>query len=154
MSLSIRPAVADDCSTLVSFNQALAESTEGKVLDAERLSAGIRSVLADLSRGRYLVAEWDGRPAGCLMLTREWSDWRNAWFWWIQSVYVAESARRKGVYGALHERVVSEAKDAGDVCGLRLNVEHHNAGAKATYRSVGMGPGPYELYEVEIAVAL
>lgn len=152
MTLSIRAATADDCPVLVTFNQELAQATEGKVLDAERLARGIARVLADPVRGRYLVAEWDGRPVGCLMLTREWSDWRDAWFWWIQSVFVAAEARRRGVYRALHERVLSQARAAGDVCGLRLYVERSNTSAQSTYRSVGMGPGAYELYEVDFVL--
>jgi len=154
MSLAIRNAVADDKSTLVAFNQALAQSTEGKVLDGERLARGVERVLADPARGRYFVADWDGEPVGCLMVTREWSDWRDAWFWWIQSVFVANGARRRGVYRALHDHVVRLARDEGDVYGLRLYVERDNTSAQATYLSVGMGPGPYELYEVDLAAEI
>lgn len=151
MSLAIRNAVPDDRSTLVAFNQALAQSTEGKVLDPERLARGIEKVLADPARGRYFVATWDGQPVGCLMVTREWSDWRDAWFWWIQSVFVADEARRRGVYRALHNHVVSMARGEGDVCGLRLYVERSNGPAQRTYESVGMGPGPYKLFEIDFA---
>jgi len=151
MTLAIRNAVADDCSTLVAFNQALAQSTEGKVLEGGRLGRGIEKVLADPTRGRYFVADWDGQPVGCLMVTREWSDWRDGWFWWIQSVFVVDEARRRGVYRALHNHLVSLAREAGDVCGLRLYVERSNRPAQETYKSLGMGPGPYELYESDFA---
>ena len=149
MSLAIRNAAPDDCSTLVAFNQALARTTEGKDLDGERLARGVARVLADPIRGRYFVADWDGLPVGCLMVTREWSDWRDAWFWWIQSVFVADDVRRRGVYRALHQHVLHLARGAGDVCGLRLYVERDNRTAQATYKSLGMGPGSYELYEVD-----
>jgi GNAT superfamily N-acetyltransferase len=152
MSLAIRAAVAEDGPTLVAFNQELALSTEGKTLDALRLGRGIDRLLADPARGRYLVAEWDHEPVGCLMLTREWSDWRDGWFWWIQSVFVSSTVRRRGVYRALHDHVLTEARAAGDVCGLRLNVEHGNDSAKSTYQAVGMGPGPYEMYEVDFTL--
>lgn len=149
MSLTVRHARPEDLSTLVGFNAAMAEQTEDVALDRERLTRGVEAVLKDPQRGRYLVAERDGRPLGALMLTREWSDWRDGWFWWIQSVYVDPGARRQGVYRALHGRVQELARQAGDVVGLRLYVETENRGAAATYEAVGMRRACYELFEVD-----
>lgn len=143
----VRLATSGDVATIVAFNEAMARETEDKGLSTERLRAGVAAVLSDPGRGVYRVALVDGREAGCLLITREWSDWRNAWFWWIQSVYVAPWARRRGVYVALHEEVRRAARAAGDVCGLRLYVDSENAGAMRTYERVGMHHARYEMYE-------
>jgi GNAT superfamily N-acetyltransferase len=95
----------------------------------------------------YLVAERDGATVGSLMITTEWSDWRNADFWWIQSVYVRPGERRAGVYTALHRDVRRRARAAEDVCGLRLYVERDNAAAQAAYEELGMEAPPYRMYE-------
>ncbi|MEM7244886.1 MAG: GNAT family N-acetyltransferase [Acidobacteriota bacterium] len=148
-SLVLRAAREDDDQTLAAFNAALAQETEDKTLPAERLLAGVRALLADPSRGFYVVAERDGEAVGQIMVTTEWSDWRNGFFWWIQSVYVAPEARRQGVYSALHREVERRARDES-ACGIRLYVERENTGAQATYRRLGMSPTVYELYEVEL----
>ncbi|MFZ9889314.1 MAG: GNAT family N-acetyltransferase, partial [Myxococcota bacterium] len=128
-TLRIREAVAADHATLCQFNLAMAQESEGRDLDPEVLARGVTAVLLDRSRGVYIVAEREGDVVGQLMLTSEWSDWRCGLFWWIQSVYVVPSARRTGVYRALHAHVLSLAKAAGDVVGVRLYVEEHNVGA-------------------------
>ncbi|WP_028566944.1 GNAT family N-acetyltransferase [Salisaeta longa] len=151
--LSIRAATLDDLDTLVAFNQAMAAETEDKPLDAERLRAGVRAVLTDEAKGRYLLAQRGGRVVGGLLLTTEWSDWRNGQFWWIQSVYVRPEARRQGVYAALYAYVVSAARAAPDVCGLRLYVEKTNDTARATYGALGMRETSYRFYERTFAPA-
>lgn len=152
-SVVVREARASDHAVLCAYNQAMAEETEGRRLDGERLSAGVRAVLEDAAKGRYLVAERDGRVVGQLMLTWEWSDWRNGVFWWIQSVYVEPGARRGGIYRALHERVVELARAGGDACGVRLYVEVENHAARATYERLGMTPCRYGMYEQPLTPA-
>ena len=135
--LSLRPAIKADHAVLVRFNLEMARETEGKVLDPAVLGAGVARVLTDPSRGRYFVCERAGTVVGALMITLEWSDWRNGDFWWIQSVYTEPAARGAGVYRALHEHVVAAARSEGAV-GVRLYVEPHNARAIATYTRLGM----------------
>ena len=147
MSVAIRPARPSDLDLLFEFNAAMALETERKRLDPARLRAGLSAVLADPARGRYRLAELDGRVAGALLLTLEWSDWRNGWFWWIQSVYVRPEARGRGVYRALHESVLAEARAQPDVCGVRLYVDQDNRAAQATYAAVGMQRTHYLFYE-------
>ena len=148
----VRPAGRADVETLVAFNRAMAAETEGVALDVERLRAGTEAVFDDPSRGFYRIAEVDGRAAGMLLVTREWSDWRNGDFWWIQSVYVDPRFRRRGVYRAMHEQVVRDARAAANVCGVRLYVERANQRAKRTYESLGMAPGGYDMYEVDFVL--
>ena len=148
--MNVRKATVEDTDLLVEFNRAMAEETEGKTLSVEKLTAGVRAVFDDASRGFYLIAELDGRPAGGLLITTEWSDWRNAYFWWIQSVYVNPAYRKKGVYKTLHNHVVETARQSGNVCGIRLYVDHDNTGAKATYQRLGMTPGHYDFYELPL----
>ena len=146
----MRPAAAADVADLVRFNRAMARETEALALDEAVLEAGVRAVLADPARGFYLVAELDGRRAGSLMVTPEWSDWRNAWIWWIQSVFVEAEARRRGVYRALHGAVLTRARESCDVRAVRLYVERENRGAQDTYAALGMSPSRYQLFEVDL----
>ena len=145
----LRSAAASDAAVIAEFNAAMARETEGKELDRARLEAGVRGLIDDASRGFYLLAERGGELVGQLMVTYEWSDWRNGTFWWIQSVFVRADHRRTGVYRALHDEVRRRAREAG-ACGLRLYVEQENAPAQATYRSLGMDATRYLLFEVEL----
>lgn len=145
--VTVRPAVLADLDVLVRFSTAMALETEARVLDQERLRHGTRAVLESNDRGFYLVAERDSIVVGQLLITYEWSDWRNGAFWWIQSVYVEPSARLRGVYRTLHDYVLQEARRRGNVCGVRLYVEQDNAGAQAAYARMDMSPTGYHIYE-------
>ncbi|MCB9849813.1 MAG: GNAT family N-acetyltransferase [Phycisphaerales bacterium] len=125
----------------------MAQESEGKPLSHAIVEAGVKAALADGNKGRYFIAEVDGAPAGQAMVTREWSDWRDGWFWWIQSVYVLPGYRRRGVYRRLHDHIRDAARGADGVCGLRLYVEVGNTPAQETYRAVGMADAGYRLFE-------
>jgi ribosomal protein S18 acetylase RimI-like enzyme len=146
-SFMVRPAQAGDADAIARFNAAMAFETEGKRLRPDVLGAGVRRLLAEPGLGFYLVAEAQGEVVACLMVTTEWSDWRNGRFWWIQSVYVQPAWRRCGVFRALYADVRAAALRESDVCGLRLYVEHENTVAQATYRSLGMQQTDYLLFE-------
>lgn len=146
MHLTIREATVADRDRIVLFNQAMAKETEGRMLDRGVLTDGVAAMLEDSRRGRYYVAEDGGEIVGQLAITTEWSDWRNGAIWWIQSVYVAKSHRRRGIYRRLHDHVRETARAAG-VIGLRLYVERDNAAAQAVYRSLGMHRSHYVMYE-------
>ncbi len=143
----VRPAGEGDVARLRDWAGAMALETEHKVLDPDTVERGIRAVLEQPRRGAYFVAERGGEPAGTLMLTYEWSDWRNGDWWWIQSVYVAPGHRRQGVYAALYAHVLASAQADAAVCGLRLYVERDNANAQRTYESLGMVDAGYRMYE-------
>lgn len=147
MTLQIRPARAEDAGLLARWAQAMALETENKILPDAEVLPGIARGIAEPSLARYFVAELDGVPAGTLMFTYEWSDWRNGLWWWIQSVYVPQEFRRRGIYRALyaHVRALADA-DAG-VCGLRLYVEKDNHAARSTYEALGMQDTHYRIYE-------
>ena len=146
----IRIAKAADAGSLVEFNQAMALETEGKRLDPQILESGVTAVFQDERKGFYAVAENDGVIVGGLMITFEWSDWRNAWFWWIQSVYITPEFRGQGIYRGLYEFVINEAKTRGDVCGFRLYVEKENTRAQKVYEKLGMETSHYLMYEATI----
>lgn len=146
-AIHIRAATRADIAFLVQSNAAMARETEQRQLDLALLERGVSGVFDQSSRGVYRIAERDGRAAGCLLLTREWSDWRNGDWWWIQSVYVGEEHRRYGVFGALYRSVAAEARAAGAV-GLRLYVEWENERAQRTYETLGMEREHYHMYRV------
>ena len=145
--VTIRRATVDDAETLAGFNEAMAEETEDKTLDPDTVRAGVQAVFDPPEQAFYLVAERGTTIVGSLMITTEWSDWRNGDFWWIQSVYVRPEVRRTGVYTTLHRDVRRRARAASDVCGLRLYVERDNATAQAAYEELGMNEPPYQIYE-------
>jgi GNAT superfamily N-acetyltransferase len=147
----VRPASRGDVDVLVEFNHAMAAESEDKSLDLDRLRAGIEHLFDAPEDGYYLVACEGDAPVGALMVTYEWSDWRNGRFWWVQSVYVRESHRRRGVYAALHRHVRDGARADPACCGLRLYVEVENGGAMATYRRLGMVETHYRLYEEDFS---
>ena len=147
--ITVRRAIDSDLETIVGFNASMARETEDKILDPERLRPGVAAVLGDDRLGFYLVAEIEGRVVGQLMITTEWSDWRNAYFWWIQSVYVAPDFRRRGVYRALDGHVRTEARKRPDVCGLRLYVDRDNRVAQAVYAGLDMQQSNYDMYEID-----
>lgn len=148
--MNIQIAQKEDAAALVEFNQAMALETEGKRLDSQILKSGVDAVFDDEEKGFYVVAEEDGEIVGGLMITFEWSDWRDGWFWWIQSVYVLPGARGRGVYASLYEFVKEKALEAKNVCGFRLYVEKENERAQKVYEKLGMEKSHYLMYEETI----
>lgn len=147
--LKVRQARASDRDLLLRYNAAMALETEQRALDPELLGEGVAAVLDDAAKGFYLVAEGQGQPLGALLVTFEWSDWRNAPIWWLQSVYVEPDARKQGVFRALFQAVRQRAEDAG-VAALRLYVERDNQRAQQVYRARGMHPSQYLMYELAL----
>ncbi len=142
----IRDARPDDVDALVDGNLRLAAETEDHHLDPDRLRRGIAALLADPAKGWYLVAELDGQVIGQVMITSEWSDWRNGAIWWLQSVYVPPEHRRRGVLKALHAKVVEIAQEVGDVVAIRLYVEAGNEAAQAAYQRLGLVSAGYDVW--------
>lgn len=149
---TLRRASLADLDTIVEFNLRLARESEGLELDPATVTAGVRAVLEDLAKGTYHLAEADGRVAAQLMITVEWSDWRNGPIWWLQSVYVDPPQRGRGLFRALFAEVEVLARGAG-ARALRLYVEEKNRGAREAYRRLGMRRSGYQLYELEPLVA-
>lgn len=155
-NLLVRPAELGDLDRLIEFSLAMALETEGRALDRSRLRQGILGILTEPARGFFRVAETAGgdrtRVVGQLMVTYEWSDWRNATFWWIQSVYVTPECRRQGVYRAMHDAIRREARATPGVCGIRLYVEGTNRTAQQAYRRAGMQMSSYQVYEEDFVL--
>jgi GNAT superfamily N-acetyltransferase len=147
MPLVLRSATPADAAVIIEYNRRLAEETEGKRLDPQVLAAGVAACLADPDKALYFLAEEDGTILGQMMITREWSDWRNGWMWWIQSVYVRAEARRRGVFRMLYRHVAELARSRPDVIGLRLYVEQENHAAQQTYSRLGMDRTGYLVFE-------
>ena len=145
----IREARADDAAVIARFNIAMALETEARHLDEPTVQRGVAGGLARPDLCRYHLAELDGAVVGQLMITYEWSDWRNGVFWWIQSVYVDPAYRGRGVFKQLYRHVESMARAAGGVCGLRLYVEHENAAAQRCYQQLGLKATGYRIYEAD-----
>ena len=155
--LNVRLARPEDAATIVSFSAAMALETEGRRLDLDRLYDGTIALLEYPDRGFFMVAELeqadDRQLLGQLMITYEWSDWRNGAFWWIQSVYVDPAWRRQSVFRRMHETVIATAKTSPNVCGVRLYVEESNRAAQAAYRKVGLTPSSYAIFETDFVLA-
>jgi GNAT superfamily N-acetyltransferase len=154
MDTTIRDARIDDAAFLAAGNVAMAFESEHKQLDTATVARGVQAVLEDPAKGRYFIAERDGRPVGQLMVTCEWSDWRNGNFWWIQSVYVLPEVRRLGVFRRLFRHLEQLGKSDPTVCGIRLYVERENGRAQATYRHCGLEDAGYVVMEVDYSGAV
>lgn len=155
--LNIRLAKPEDAAMIASFSVAMALETENRRLDLDRLQLGTIALLQSPARGFFLVAELEQgdrrQLLGQLMITYEWSDWRNGAFWWIQSVYVDPAWRRQSVFRRMHETVLASAKTSPNVCGVRLYVEGSNSAAQAAYRKVGLIPSSYAIFETDFVLA-
>jgi ribosomal protein S18 acetylase RimI-like enzyme len=145
---TIRSANKKDTKTLIKFNQAMALETEDITLDHQTVQAGVVAVIEDASKGFYLICEQSDTIAGSLMITLEWSDWRNGNIWWIQSVYVDPRYRRKGVFTALFTEVKKRISSNDNIAGVRLYVDEHNKTAIETYLTLGMKTSNYNMLEL------
>ena len=137
---------ACDIDSIVQFQADMAMESEGCLLDREKVAKGVTAAMLDESKGMYWVAKFDGKTIGSLMITREWSDWNNEWYWWIQSVYVAPEYRRQGVYKAMYMKVKDAAKGS-NVSQIRLYADRSNLSAQKVYKSLGMHESHYLMFE-------
>lgn len=152
----IRPAHQGDVDTIVAFSAAMALETESRRLNLDTLRKGTLAFIESPGYGFYIIAELPGdksdKPVGQLMITYEWSDWRNGVFWWIQSVYVVPHRRGRGVFRSMHEHILVKAKADPRVCGIRLYVEQENRGAQSVYQRVGLTPSLYTVFEQDFVL--
>jgi len=144
---TVRKAKKSEAETLIQFNIAMALETEQKQLEKNKIGPGVKALFRKPEYGFYLVAEVQNRIVGSLMITKEWSDWRNSLFWWIQSVYVVPEYRRRGVYRMMYQKIRNLAKNNPEVCGCRLYVEKENIPAQKTYLNLGMSETHYKMFE-------
>jgi GNAT superfamily N-acetyltransferase len=144
--ITIRKARQEDAAEIIDFQQKMAWETEKMALVPRTVTAGVNEIFKDPSRGQYWVAESNGNVIASLLITYEWSDWRNSNVWWFQSVYVLPAHRRTGIFRSMYSHIKDAAEKEG-VAGLRLYVECNNSGAQKTYESLGMTSGHYLMYE-------
>jgi ribosomal protein S18 acetylase RimI-like enzyme len=154
MTIQIRDATPRDGATIAEFNSRMAVETEGRALDPAHVNPGVAAILTDPAKGRYWIAHDGGSIVGQIMVTYEWSDWRNGVFWWIGSVYIHADYRRQGVFSALYRHVETLARSDRQVCGLRLYVEKDNDRAQQTYLALGMRKPGYQVMEVDFRKAV
>jgi GNAT superfamily N-acetyltransferase len=145
--VSYREAKPGDAASIVEFQIAMARETEELDLDRATCTDGVAAVFANADRGRYFVAERDGRVVGSLLITYEWSDWRNGTVWWIQSVYVVPELRGQGVYAGLYTFVQSIVNGDPSIKGIRLYVDRRNTRAQQVYTRLGMNGEHYAVFE-------
>ncbi|MDJ0907836.1 MAG: GNAT family N-acetyltransferase [Woeseiaceae bacterium] len=147
MTIVIRDASPADGPIIAEFNSRLREETEGKPLDPEVIGPGVAAMLADPLKGRYWVAETEGEIVGQIMVTYEWSDWRNGTWWWLQSVYVREDHRQSGIFKALYRYIEALARGEDSVVGIRLYVEKDNGRAQSIYDGLGFRDTGYQMQQ-------
>ncbi len=145
--VQIRLASQEDQQIIADFQLKMAMETENFQLDPETVSTGVNAVLRDPAKGKYFVADDDGHVVASLLITFEWSDWRNKWVAWIQSVYVIDEYRQQGVFRKMYEHIRSWAKQDAEIAGLRLYVDKSNHRAIEVYKRIGMNGEHYQLFE-------
>ena len=150
-NIRVRNASRSDIERIAEFQQAMALETEGRTLDPSVSTQGIVAIFDDPVKGFYIVAVSDtDEVVGSLLITYEWSDWSNANHWWIQSVYVDASWRRRGIYRTMYEHILAMTEGRSDICSIRLYVERTNTTAQQTYKSLGMSHSHYDMYEIDL----
>ena len=149
--VTIRKALLTDAPIIAGFNTAMAIETESKILEEKKISAGVENLFRHPEYGFYIAAEIENRVVGCLLITYEWSDWRNGLIWWIQSVYTNPEFRRRGIYRQMYSYIKTMALSAKNICGIRLYVEKENTTAQSTYKNLGMIETVYNMYEEMLA---
>lgn len=149
LDLTITRGNSSDIDAIVRFQADMAMESEGTLLDVDRLTLGVASAINDEQKGTYLVARANGTPIGSLMITREWSDWNNMWYWWIQSVYVMPEYRNQGVYRTMYNTLKDMAREKG-VSQIRLYADKDNVSAQQVYQRLGMHESHYLIFEESI----
>ncbi len=145
--ITVRDAKLQDYSLIVDFQLKMAVETEGLHLPVDQLTEGVKKVFRQPELGRYFIAEVDGLPCASLLITYEWSDWRNRTIWWIQSVYVQPEFRRKGIFASMYAYIKNMALADKGVGGIRLYVDGSNSAAQKTYSAMGMDGEHYKVFE-------
>lgn len=146
MKIEISKGQIGDIEVIAGFQVDMAMESEGTLLDLETVTKGVAAAMNDENKGCYYVARVDGKAVGSLMLTREWSDWNNGWYWWIQSVYVASEYRRRGIYKSMYQAVCEDAMQQ-NVAQVRLYVDKTNVRGQKVYAALGMEESHYLIYE-------
>ncbi len=149
MEVIITRGQIEDIEIIAGFQVDMAMESEGTLLDKETVIKGVASAMNDENKGCYYVAKVDGKTVGSLMLTREWSDWNNGWYWWIQSVYVTPDYRRQGIYKSMYHTVCEDSKQQ-NVAQVRLYVDKTNIRGQKVYGSLGMQESHYLIYEMNL----
>lgn len=147
MEIKISKAEISDAPIIVDFQLKMAMETENIALDKGILKQGVQAVFKDSSLAQYYVAKAEGKIIASLMITYEWSDWRNRKVWWIQSVYVIPEFRRRGIFTMFYDFIKEIVEKSEDVGGIRLYVDKTNSPAQKTYTKVGMNGEHYQLFE-------
>ena len=149
--MEISTGTYNDIEAITGFQIAMALESEGTVLDSENVLNGVTAVMKDESKGTYIVARTEDRPVASLMITREWSDWNNGWYWWIQSVYVMPEYRGQGIFRTMYTKVIEMAKEQ-NIAQVRLYVDRYNTNAQKVYQKLGMEECHYLMYETTVEV--
>lgn len=144
---NIRIASSEDAEFIAQSQVNMALETEQLKLDWQNAFEGVKAVFINPERGFYIIAEADSNRVGCLLITPEWSDWRNAWVWWIQSVFVIPEMRKSGIFGMMYAFIKQIVLQRSDISGIRLYVDNSNNSARRVYTRIGMNGDHYSTFE-------
>ena len=145
MDAQIRKAVIDDIDSLIEFSFEEAKEAEGLTRVPDTLRAGITAALNDSSKAIYwVIADENDKPFGNVSALKEWSDWNDGYYWWIQSMFISTRYRGKGYLKLLINAVESEMKRENGL-ELRLYVHKDNKVAIRAYEKVGFVISNYDV---------
>lgn len=143
----IRLAKEFDVDDIVEFQVKMAFETEDVELDYGTVNKGVTAVFKDPQKGKYYVATENDVVVGSLLITNEWSDWRNNWIYWIQSVFIIPEKRGQGIFKQLYLYIQNSIQENNEVAGIRLYVDVTNSSARKVYAKLGMNGEHYKVFE-------
>ena len=150
LNYNIQIGTQADIKAIAQFQVDMALESEGTTLSIDTVIPGVEAAINDSNKATYVIAYLSGNPIASLMITKEWSDWTNKWYWWIQSVYVIPQYRGKGVYKAMYNKIKDMALQNG-VTQIRLYVDKTNVNAQKVYQKLGMSECHYLMYAETIS---
>jgi ribosomal protein S18 acetylase RimI-like enzyme len=145
--IKTRRANIEDANVIIDFQIRMALETENLNLEKEIVRKGVIKVFNDISKGKYYIIIDNDKIVGSLLITPEWSDWRNGSILWIQSLYIDSLYRRKGLFKYMYNYLKKMVEESDELLGLRLYVDKSNKDAQIVYENIGMDGNHYKLYE-------
>ena len=146
----LRMATLQDLDIIIENNIKLAmefENIEDCPLKIEKqiVKKGVKRVLENENLGFYFICKEKEALIGQVLITYEWSDWRNQMIWWLHRIYVTPKWRKKGALKKIIKKL-DELAEKKNVYAMRLYLHSNNKNAIYAYEKTGWEKLPFKIY--------